>query len=233
MTNEAFKPAVTVNLQSASSALDHGQSDEDLARADLYGLLAELFGAPPTDAFFNRLAASPASPEDEPDTPLTSAWRSLVAKAAASAPLGIRQEFEALFVAVGKPEVVSNASFYLAGALHQQPLVDIRADLAALGIERDPQATETEDHVAALFEVMRFLVAGELDDDGPPRNLLLAQRTFFHAHLSGWVFDFFDAVERHPKADFYRATVEFARAFMDVERQAFDIYVAAQDPGQG
>ncbi|MFM1927701.1 MAG: hypothetical protein RIR28_284, partial [Pseudomonadota bacterium] len=32
MTNEAFKPAVTVNLQSASSALDHGQSDEDLAR---------------------------------------------------------------------------------------------------------------------------------------------------------------------------------------------------------
>lgn len=233
MTNEKSQGVTPVSLQSSAAALDHGQSDEDLARADLYGLLSELFGAAPSDAFFNRLAASPSAADGEPDTPLTAAWRSLVAKAAACAPVDIRSEFDALFVAVGKPEVVANASFYLAGALHQQPLVDIRADLASLGVERDPQSTETEDHFAALCEVMRFLVAGELDEDGPPRNLLQLQRTFFQAHLSGWAFDFFDAVDRHPTANFYRATVDFARAFFDVERQAFDIYVATQDAGEG
>jgi TorA maturation chaperone TorD len=233
MMDESSKATVPLTLQSPASALDHGQSDEDLARADLYGLLSELFGAAPSDAFFNRLAASPSSTDDEPDTPLTGAWRALVVKAAERAPHEIRKEFDALFVAVGKPEVVANASFYLAGALHQQPLVDIRAELTSLGIERDPASTETEDHFAALCEVMRFLVAGELDDEGPPRNLLLVQRSFFQGHLSSWAFDFFDAVERHPTADFYRATADFARAFFDVERQAFDIYVATQDPGEG
>jgi TorA maturation chaperone TorD len=217
-----------VAMQPVMAGADHGQSDEDLARADLYGLLAELFGSPPTDHFFNRLAASPKSSDDEPDTPLTQAWHQMVKRAAEMQPAVVREEFNALFLAVGKPEVVSNASFYLAGSLNQQPLVDIRHALADLGIERDPGTSETEDHFAALCEVMRFLVAGELDGDGPPMDLLSTQRTFFSQHLSPWAGDFFDAIERHRSADLYKAVAGFARAFFEVEQQAFDIYAASQ-----
>ena len=48
----AFTPKVV--------ASDLGYSEEDLARADTYGLLAEWFARAPTDDFFNRLATSPA-----------------------------------------------------------------------------------------------------------------------------------------------------------------------------
>ncbi len=215
-----------VEFQPARRALDHGQSDEDLMRADVYGLLAELFASPPSDGFFNRMAASPKPSADEPATPLTDAWGMVLSRAEAQAPAVIREEYKALFVAVGKPDVVANASFYLHGALNGAALVDIRETLAGLGLERDPASAETEDHIAAVCEVMRFLVAGELDESGPPRNLLVAQADFFHRHLASWVFDFLDAVEGHRAASFYGAVAGFARAFFEVERQAFDIYAA-------
>jgi TorA maturation chaperone TorD len=226
-TSESKVSQSSVRIQPASVALDHGQSDEDLARADLYGLLAELFGAPPPDALFNRIAASPKANADDPDTPLTRAWRDLVGASASLAPVAIRAEYSALFEAVGKPEVVPNGSFYLAGALNQRPLVELREALAQFGIERDPQATETEDHIAAVCEVMRFLVAGELTDEGgAPIDLLAAQRQFFQGHLGNWVFDFLQALEQHRHAAFYAAVAQFARAFFEVEQQAFDIYSA-------
>jgi TorA maturation chaperone TorD len=216
-----------VRIRPSTVALDHGQSDEDLARADLYGLMAELFGAPPADSLFNRIAASPKAGPEDPDTSLTRAWQALVAVASSLAPVAIRSEYSGLFEAVGKPEVVPNGSFYQAGALNQRPLVELREALAELGIERDPAATETEDHIAAVCEVMRFLVAGELSHpEGPPIDVLAAQRAFFQRHLAGWVFDFLQAVEGHRQAVFYAAVARFARSFFEVEQQAFDIYSA-------
>lgn len=216
----------TVALQPASRVLDHGQSDEDLMRADVYGLLAELFASPPSDGFFNRMAASPKPSADDPKTPLTEAWSSVLARAESRAPAVIREEFKSLFVAVGKPDVAANASFYLHGSLNGQALVDIRSSLDGFGLERDPASPETEDHISAVCEVMRFLVAGELEGSGPPQDLLAAQRDFFHQHLASWAFDFLDAVEAHHTAHFYAAVAVFARAFFEIERQAFDIYAA-------
>ena len=226
--NSPKKSESPISVQAPSTALDHGQSDEDLARADLYGLLSELFGSPPSDHFFNRLAASPLVAADEPQAPLVEAWQSLVLKASRLQPRVIRAEFDALFVAVGKPEVMANASYYLSGALNQQPLVDIREALDRLGIERDPEATETEDHFAAVCEVMRFLVAGEVDERAQPGNLLLLQRDFFSNHLAPWVFDFLEMTQTHRSADFYQDASIFARCFLEVERQAFDIYASNQ-----
>ncbi len=228
----ASQKEAVVKIQPAAVALDHGQSDEDLARADLYGLLAELFGAPPSDSLFSRIAASPkASPED-PDTPLTRGWREVVQVASHLAPVAIRAEYSALFEAVGKPEVVPNASFYRTGALNQRPLVELREFLASIGIERDPSASETEDHIAAVCEVMRFLVAGEMaqEDGGVPMNTLLAQQSFFQEHIACWVFDFLATLESHRHAEFYAAVAQFARAFLEVEQQAFDIYSAGSSP---
>lgn len=221
-----------INLVSPSVALDHGQSEEDLARADTYGLIAELFAAPPSDVFFSRLAASP-KPDPADDAPLTQAWRALLLVAAEQAPVASRAEYDILFYSVGKPEVMLNGSFYLAGAQNRAPLVELRSDLAEMGIERDPSSSETEDHIASLCEIMRYLVAGDWDADVNGRSLLEQQQTFFQVHLRDWVFELLERIDTHPKARFYAAVAQFSRGFFEIEQQAFDIFGATQAAAGG
>ena len=54
----------------------------------------------------------------------------------------------------------------------------LRGDLAALGLARDELMAETEDHIACLCEVMRYLIAG---DDVAVANLTQQKRFFRHA----------------------------------------------------
>ena len=95
----------------------------------------------------------------------------------------------------------------------------MRHSLRELGLERSEQMNETEDHIASLCEVMRYLIAG---DDAGTSNLA-AQRRFFDAHLRGWVDSLCSAIETHHAADFYAALARFTRDFFAVEAQAFDL----------
>ena len=151
---------------------------------------------------------------------LEASWGDLVA---AGAPprsrRGSRASSTALFQGVGKPEIFLYGSFYLAGKLNEKPLVALRHTLRELGLARSETMSETEDHIASLCEVMRYLIAG---DDVATSNLA-AQRRFFDAHLRGWVDALCDAIEAHPDADFYAALARFARDFFAVEEQAFDL----------
>ena len=120
---------------------------------------------------------------------------------------------------MGKPEVYLFGSHYLSGFLNEKPLARLRGDLAALGLERDESVPETEDHIAYLCEVMRYLIAG---DDVAVANLA-RQREFFAVHLQPWVMPMCDAIAVHPKARFYRALSRFTQAFISVEVQGFDM----------
>jgi len=103
--------------------------------------------------------------------------------------------------------------------LNEKPLVQLRNDLAALGLARSEQMPETEDHVAYLCEVMRYLIAG---DDVSVSNLT-RQQAFFSTHLQPWVPRLCDALEQHPRSAFYVRLGAFTRAFMGVEAQGFDM----------
>jgi TorA maturation chaperone TorD len=131
----------------------------------------------------------------------------------------IQAEHNALFGGVGKPEVYLFGSHYLSGFLNEKPLAKLRTDLVALGLTRDETLPETEDHIAYLFEVMRYLIAG---DDVSVANLT-QQQAFFAAHLQPWSNALCDALAAHPKANFYKCVAEFTRAFMSVESQGFDM----------
>jgi TorA maturation chaperone TorD len=120
---------------------------------------------------------------------------------------------------VGKPEVYLFGSHYLTGFLNEKPLAKLRTDLAALGLARDETLPETEDHMAYLCEVMRYLIAG---DDVAVANLT-KQREFFADHLQPWVNQLCEALEAHPLARFYAALAGFTRAFVSVEQQGFDM----------
>jgi TorA maturation chaperone TorD len=196
-----------------SSALD-----EETARAEVYGLLARVWYAAPDPelAAALRVAVTEAPAQgaflEEP-------WRALVGAARACGDAAIAQEYDALFGGVGKPEVYLFASHYLSGFLNERPLVRLRGDLAALGLARAETMHETEDHLAYICEVMRYLIAG---DDVAVANLT-KQRDFFATHVQPWASRLCDTVQAHPKAKFYASVADFTRAFLAVEAQGFEL----------
>ena len=131
----------------------------------------------------------------------------------------IRVEYDGLFGGVGKPEVYLFGSHYLSGFLNEKPLARLRTDLAELGLARDEAMPDTEDHVAYLCEVMRYLIAG---DDVAIANLT-RQREFFTTHMQPWIALMCETIAAHPKARFYAALSAFNRAFINVETQGFDM----------
>jgi TorA maturation chaperone TorD len=191
---------------------------EERSRADLYGLLARLWTGPPDNEFVRQLQAASNKPVEH-DGHLEAAWRGLVAAMCATTARAAADEYEALFQGVGKPELFLYGSYYLAGFLNERPLVRLRDDLRQLGLARDTTRPETEDHVAFLFEVMRYLIAG---DDAAVCNLE-QQRRFFRAHVQPWIDQLCDTVEVHPSAATWRAVAGLTRSFMQIETQAFDM----------
>ena len=203
-----------------SQAVGIASSDdsEELARAELYGLLARLWICPPDDALLTQFRVA-VTEAPQPGGFLEAPWQSLVASMRATTPQAAAGEYDALFGGVGKPEVFLYGSFYLAGFLNEKPLAQLREDLAALGLERDETRGETEDHIACVFEVMRYLIAGE---DAAVSNLE-QQRRFFRAHVQPWVEPLLDAVQAQPRALLWRDIAALTRAFAQVETQGFDL----------
>jgi TorA maturation chaperone TorD len=205
---------MTTDPLPTSSALD-----EETARAEVYGLLAQLYYAPPSAELLAalRVAVTEAPAQgaflEEP-------WRAVVAAARALDDRAVADEYDALFGGVGKPEVYLFGSHYLSGFLNDKPLARLRTALAGMGLGRDEAAMpETEDHIAYVCEVMRYLIAG---DDVAVANLT-KQREFFGEYVQPWANDLCDAIGGHPRARFYRALAEFTRAFVSVEAQGFDM----------
>lgn len=196
-----------------SSALD-----EETARAEVYGLLAALYYAPPSAELLAQLRVA-VTEAPAAGGFLEEPWRELVAAARAQDDASVVSEYDDLFGGVGKPEVALFGSFYLSGFLNEKPLAQLRGDLAVLGLGRDERMPETEDHIAYLCEVMRFLIAG---DDVAVSNLSQQQK-FFTTHVQPWVNDLTDTIAAHPKARFYAALAGFTRAFIGVETQGFDM----------
>lgn len=195
--------------------------DEETARAELYGLIAELFYTPVRASLLSQLRLAPTE-APEPGSFLEEPWRQLVGAARECDDARIASEYNTLFGGVGKPEVFLYGSHYLSGFLNEKPLAQLREDLAQLGLTRDPATmSDTEDHVSYVMETMRFLVAGP---DVSVSNLT-QQARFFAAHVQTWVPAMCEAIQAHPQAHFYAALATLTRAFVSVEAQGFDLMV--------
>lgn len=191
---------------------------DELARAEVYGLLAALFYAPPDEDMRTQFRVA-VTEAPVAGSFLEPSWQALVAAARRMPAETIAAEFDRLFQGIGKPEIFLYGSFYIAGKLNEKPLVELRHTLRSLGLERGEAVFETEDHIASLCEVMRYLIAG---DDVATSNLAV-QRRFFDAHLRVWTDALCTAIAAHPESDFYRSLAAFAGDFFSVEAQAFDM----------
>lgn len=192
--------------------------DEETARAEVYGLLAALYYAPPSPELLSQLRVA-VTEAPAAGGFLEEPWRQFVGAVRALSDAQVANEYDALFGGVGKPEIYLFGSYYLSGFLNEKPLAALRGDLAALGLARDETMPETEDHFACVCEVMRYLIAG---DDVEIANLTQQQK-FFSAHVQPWATQMCDAITAHPKAKFYAALAAFTAAFVSVETQGFDL----------
>ncbi len=202
-----------LNLTANSHALD-----EETARAEVYGLLSQLLYAAPSAELLGQLQVAVTEAPDAGGF-LEEPWRELVASARSLNHDQVVAEYNRLFGGVGKPEVYLYGSHYLSGFLNEKPLVKLRDDLAALGLGKGEGMSDTEDHVAYVFEVMRYLIAG---DDVAVANLT-QQIAFFSQHVQSWVPQMCQALQAHPAAAFYARVAAFTEAFLSVEIQGFDL----------
>lgn len=193
--------------------------DEDRLRGNLYSLLGHLLAASPEQPLLDTLAGISPAPSDQ--SLLTAAWQMLAEAAARSTPGAIGDEYLALFVGLGRGEVVPYGSWYMTGFLMEQPLARLRGDLAELGIERQDGVCEPEDHAAALCDAMALLSSG--DDPAP----VAVQSRFFAQHMEPWMGKFFRDLQQAPSARFYRAVGQLGEQFMDVETRAFGMSIPA------
>jgi TorA maturation chaperone TorD len=189
---------------------------EDWARADFYGLISQLFSGRVTDEFLARFREIDRS-EMDVTSPLGFEFSELVRVVSTVDAKQINAEFDENFIGVGKPDVMLYGSYYIAGFLNEKPLIALRDDLARFGLARDEGMVETEDHIAFLCEVMRYLI---LADDPPVA--FAEQQAFFQQHVAPWYGRLSDAIESAPRTDFYKTVSRLARVFFDVETQSFD-----------
>lgn len=187
---------------------------EDAVRADIYALLARLFYAGPDAAVLQAIVAADGVTA-EPSAPLSTAWRGLQTAAAAADPSETTDEYNRLFVGIGKAPVSIYASHYLTENYKELTLVHLRDELDRLGLARKPEAVEPEDHLAGLLDVMRHLVQrGEGD--------FAAQAAFFNSYLKPWHVVFCTAIEASGAPPLYQALSRILRCFFEIEVEYFE-----------
>ena len=181
-------------------------------RAKAHALLATVLARPPSADLLGRLAGLRAD-ATEWGTVLGALGR----EAAQTTPAEAEREFNRLFIGLTRGEIVPYASYYLTGFLHDRPLVRLRADMARLGLARRAGATEPEDHIAGILEVMGGLIDGRF---GAPATVE-QQRAFHERHLGPWAPRFFRDLERAEAASLYRPVGTLGRILMRIEKDAF------------
>lgn len=197
---------------------DSTLTEEDQARANLYGLLARLWYAAPDQALLGALAQSGNSTKDAEDTALANAWRRLAGETAAANPDELAHEYDALFTGTGRAEITLYCSHYLTESGRERVVVALRDILSDLGLGRDSGTGEPEDHFAALLEIMRHLIV-----QGSDVPQIAFQKTFFLSYIGPAYVPLTDAVLANGGAHFYQDVARLTRAFFDVESESIEM----------
>ena len=128
----------------------------------------------------------------------------------------MREEYETAFVGTGRAPITLYTSAYSVRYTNEMPLAPLRGELAALGLARRNEAAEPEDHIAALCDAMRHLIAEQQRD-------LEEQRRFFERWIQPIAEPLCDAIEKSEHTSFYKLVGRTAKAFFSLEHSAFEM----------
>ncbi|WP_237665784.1 MULTISPECIES: molecular chaperone [Vibrio] len=189
----------------------------DAMRADIYLLLAALFRRAPNQQQKEFLAELEV---EEGTSVISQAWLD-VANAARQSDLNqLEEEYQTVFIGIGRGEVVPFASWHMTGSLMEKPLAELRQHMAELGLSRNDVVKEPEDHISALCESMAFLITESSDHQQP----------FFNRHIAPWFVKLAQQIEQAAHAHFYRAIGALMQAFFYLEQIQMSPVTMASKP---
>jgi TorA maturation chaperone TorD len=188
---------------------------EDVARANLYGLISRLFYAPPDPNLLAEISRSPGGEGAEAGGGLAAAWRDLQEACRTAYPAVVRQEYDTLFVGVGKSEASPYLSGYSEAVAADRYLVRLREQLDTWGLARREGIGEYEDHVSGISDIMRWLIENQ--------RPLSEQQQFFDNFAYRGATAFYAAVQKSVSASFYKRVAVLASYFFDIEKTAFEM----------
>jgi TorA maturation chaperone TorD len=189
-------------------------SDSELMRASLYRLLARALAAPADTEFLNALKKLEGD-----ETAIGQNFRALQRAAAMTDVKSAAEEYQNLFIGIGRGELVPFASYYLTGFLNEKPLARLRNDMGELGIARSSGTKEPEDHAAAILEMM----AGLIDGSFGAALGLGKQSEFFAQHVASWMPHFFKDLARARNARLLAPVGTIGMLYMEIEQAAFEM----------
>ena len=187
-------------------------TEEDGLRADLYDFLGLLLSGPPDQVLLAQTAKLAGD-----DSALGTAIKALARIASLSKPKTVESEFNALFIGLGRGELLPYASYYLTGFLNEKPLATLRRDMAVRGMTRAENVYEPEDNIASLMEMMGGMIRGRF---GAPASLD-DQKTFFAKHIGPWAGHFYTDLEAAQNSVLYASVGAVGRVFMEIEAEGF------------
>jgi TorA maturation chaperone TorD len=191
--------------------LNESLDEIEIARAQEYALLSVLLAKAPDAELLARLEKLSGD-----ESEIGRAHMALADAAASVNAKQIDREYFDVFIGVGRGELLPYASYYLTGFLHERPLARLRGDLFLLGIEKNEDNTDPEDHVAFMCEIMAGIISKRFPSP------VGADREFFEKHMKPWAGRFFADLERAETAGkFYRCVGKLGRAFIEIETEAF------------
>ncbi|MCG3728398.1 molecular chaperone [Vibrio cincinnatiensis] len=177
----------------------------DAMRAEIYLLLASLFRRAPNQeqkAFLAELAV------EEKESAMSQAWQNVVDAARQANVNQLEEEYQTVFIGIGRGEVVPFASWHITGSLMEKPLAELRQHMVELGLSRNETVKEPEDHISALCESMALLITEASEQ----------QQVFFHRHITPWFEKLAAQIAQAQHAHFYRSIGALMQAFFRLEQ---------------
>ncbi|ARV72601.1 TorD/DmsD family molecular chaperone [Vibrio campbellii] len=190
--------------------MDTQREQEQTLRTEIYLVLSALFRSAPSEEMIEFLTSLEVEPSE---SSMQKAWIALQQAAKDSNRKALEDEYQDLFIGIGRGEVMPFGSWHMTGAMMEKPLAEIRHDLELLGFERDENVKEPEDHIAALCEVMSMLTGEEED----------LQQAVFNKHIAPWFNSFTQQLENAESANFYKPAAQLCEAFLTLEQVRFSV----------
>jgi TorA maturation chaperone TorD len=204
------------------------------ARANVYGLLADVFREEPSEALLSKLgepefARALQALDISLDEVFGSASREQLVE-------DLAFEFTRLFIGPGS-HISPNESMHVE-ARYGEPnafwgaqTVAVKKFMAAAGLKTDESFRGMPDHLSAEFEFMQRLLLKEAEawangERELGANILAIEKRFYEDHLSQWVSNFCDKVADTARHPFYRQFSEVTKGFLDYEGRCLPVYVA-------
>ena len=197
--------------ESAAPSLD----PEDRARANLYGVIGRFYYAPPDPNLLAEFSGNEESGQAEEGGGLVAAWRGVREASRSAFPAVLRQEYDTLFIGVGRAQVTPYLSGYAEPVSPDRYLVRLREQLRRWGLGRREGVFEVEDHISGICDVMRLLV-----ERG---HSLERQRLFFDEFAYPGVLPFCVALQNSPTASYYKQVAALTYSYFEIEKSAFEM----------